>query len=104
MNQSFSTFSKLSNVSAKLSNRRQQGERVNEGQGDLYKISAKIRELEDDLRTILDENSEIQRENNEMTKVLQEIEYVVNVQQQRMDELALCLEKDLNATETIAQY
>ena len=39
-----------------------------------------------------------------MTKVLEEIEYVVNVQQQRMDELALCLEKDLNATETIAQY
>lgn len=79
MNKPHSTYSKLSNASAKLSTRRiftksnashQNGER---GGSDLFRIAAKIRELEDDVKCILSENAEIEGKNKELIRVLEEL-------------------------------
>jgi hypothetical protein len=58
MSQTYSTYSKLSNASAKLSNNRRiftKSNLPNQG-NDLFRIAAKIRELEDDVKAILGEN------------------------------------------------
>lgn len=116
MNNPQSTYSKLSNASAKLSTRRiftnsnGNGSQQNGGGGgsgggsDLFRIAAKIRELEDDVKCILGENTEIEGKNKELIRVLEELEYVVNVQQLRLDELTKCLRKDIEANDSIEDY
>jgi hypothetical protein len=54
MSQPYSTYSKLANASAKLSTRRifTKPNTTNQG-NDLFRIAAKIRELEDDVKTTL---------------------------------------------------
>ena len=84
MNNQQSTYSKLSNASAKLSTRRiftksnrnesqQSGNGGSGGGGDLFRIAAKIRELEDDVKSILGENTEIEGKNKELIRVLEEL-------------------------------
>ena len=85
MNNPQSTYSKLSNASAKLSTRRiftksigngsqQNGSGGGSGGGsDLFRIAAKIRELEDDVKSILGENTEIEGKNKELIRVLEEL-------------------------------
>lgn len=85
MNNPQSTYSKLSNASAKLSTRRiftksnvngsqQNGSGGASGGGsDLFRIAAKIRELEDDVKSILGENTEIEGKNKELIRVLEEL-------------------------------
>lgn len=85
MNNPQSTYSKLSNASAKLSTRRiftksnrneseQSGNGAGGGGGnDLFRIAAKIRELEDDVKSILGENTEIEGKNKELIRVLEEL-------------------------------
>jgi hypothetical protein len=61
MSQIQSTYSKLTNASAKLSHRRifPQPQPAPSQGNDLHRIAAKIRELEDDVRAILSENTQI---------------------------------------------
>lgn len=79
MNNPHSTYSKLSNASAKLSTRRiftkSNGSNQNGGGGgsDLFRIAAKIRELEDDVKSILAENAVIEGKNKELIRVLDEL-------------------------------
>jgi hypothetical protein len=72
MSQVPSTYSKLANASAKLSHRRIFPHPPPASTGtDMHRIAAKIRELEDDVRTTLAENTHVEQENCELIRILE---------------------------------